>query len=346
MNRNYISLIIPFLLISCREKPEQRAQSEPPLVTTVVVRTEYTSIPVSAAGRITTKDEVKLSFKKGGVIELVNAEEGQWVKAGQLLARLKQSEFLSAKTQAELAAGKAERDFFRVENLYRDSVATLEQYQNAQTALEMARQILAAADFNFEHSEIRAPANGKILRKLASPGELIGEGMPVFLFGSTDSPWVLHASLADRDVVSIVRGDSAFISLDPWPQKQFRATVTGISGMADPYTGTFNVELTLEGETTDVAAGMIGKADIYPSDKSWYSLIPANALVSGNGGTARVYVLKGGVATLTAVNVEAIRGDHLYASGRAGEIMEVVTSGHQFIDNGTAVQVIRGDSIN
>jgi RND family efflux transporter MFP subunit len=149
------------------------------------------------------KSESKLSFKTGGIIQNIMVDEGQSVRKDQLLAQLNLEEIQSQVKQAELALSKAERDYERAGNLYRDSVATLEQYQNAGTALEVARSNASIAHFNLQFSSIHAPADGKILKRIAEPNEIIAPGHPVFLFAATGSNWVVRANLTDRDIVRV-----------------------------------------------------------------------------------------------------------------------------------------------
>ncbi|MBN1158265.1 MAG: efflux RND transporter periplasmic adaptor subunit [Bacteroidales bacterium] len=338
MKRSISSLILLILMISCRNQPEGQVTAIPPEVPVALITKILTGIPVEVAGRITTRDETRLSFKKGGIIENVYVEEGETVKKDQLLARLKQDEFEAVRIQAELAVDKALRDFDRVSNLYRDSVATLEQYQNSRTALEIAEQMLSGTLFNVSYTEIRAPSNGKILKKLASPGEITGEGIPIILFGSTDSQWVLKTSIADRDVVRCELGDSAVVYLDAWPGRPFPAVVTEISGMADPYTGTFDVELMLVRNEKRLAAGLIGKALLYPSDASWYWIIPSEALLEGDGRKARIFEFRDGMTGILTIQVDAVRGDNIYAKDIPEDSLYVITGGHQFLSEGMDVK--------
>lgn len=333
--------ILLLLAMSCGGNIEGPATADPVEVRVTGLSRQKTGIPVAAAGRITTRDEIKLSFKKGGIVREILVREGETVVRDQILASLKQAEFLSARTQAELAVEKAERDFSRVSNLYRDSVATLEQYQDALTALDVSRQTLSSTLFNTAHTVIRAPANGIILKKLASAEEIVGEGMPVILFGSTDSQWVLRTSLSDRDIVRLALGDSASVQLDAWPDSEFPATVTEISGMADPYTGTFDVELMLDPVGKNLAVGLIGNAVIFPSDSASYWLVPAEALIEGTGKQASIYEMVDGRARELTLQVEAVRGNILYSSGYPGDSLYVITSGHQFITDGALVRNVR-----
>ena len=90
--------------------------------------------PIAVSGQFTTDDETQLGFKTGGVIRSILVKEGDRIHAGQLLATLDLTEINTQVSQAQLGLEKAKRDFQRVQNLYRDSVATLEQLQNAPAA--------------------------------------------------------------------------------------------------------------------------------------------------------------------------------------------------------------------
>ncbi len=328
---------------SCNTKTNIQVEVDLPVVNTNVVMKQHVDIPVQTTGRIVMHDEIKLSFKKGGIIESIRVREGETVTAGQVLARLVQTEFTTSREQAELAFEKAERDFERVENLYRDSVTTLEQYQNARTALELAKQSLESVLFNVEHTMIRAPANGKILKKLASPGEIIGEGMPLILFGSTDNQWILKANVTDRDIVRLKLGDSAVITLDALPDIDIAASVSEISGMADPYTGTFEIELALDKHYRNLASGMIAEATVYPSNDSCYWLVPAEALVEGTGHRAIIYRYVDQQAAELTIYVEGIRENMLYARKLPEDTLEVIVDGHQYISDGMTVRKLTDD---
>src|SRR5262249_52417980 len=116
-----------------RAETASRDESVP--VRTVAVTDERMAPPVVASGMLSPKETVTLSFKIGGVVARVLVDEGQAVLAGDTLAALDLREIDAGVTRARSAAEKADRDLARARRLYADSVATLEQTQNAQTGL-------------------------------------------------------------------------------------------------------------------------------------------------------------------------------------------------------------------
>src|SRR5439155_922199 len=94
------------------------------------------------------------------------------------------SEIDAGVTRARSAAEKGDRDVARARRLYADSVATLEQVQNTETARDVAGAELETALFNRRYAVIVAPAAGVILRRSAEPGELVQPGTPIRTLGS------------------------------------------------------------------------------------------------------------------------------------------------------------------
>ena len=87
-----------------------------------------------AVGVLAPADEVRLSFKTGGVIQSITVEQGTPVTKGQVLATLAQDEVAAAVTQARAVAEQAARDLERGKALLADEVATREQVEALETA--------------------------------------------------------------------------------------------------------------------------------------------------------------------------------------------------------------------
>ena len=218
MYRTPITLFLSLALVACA----RGRAAAPPASDAVAVRVAPVSVdriapPVTATGTLGPKEEVTLSFKVGGVISRIFVDEGRAVRAGDTLAQLDLSEIDAAVVRARSAAEKAERDLTRAKRLYADSVATLEQAQNAQTGRDVAHAELETTLFNRRYAVIVAPASGLILRRSAEPGELVQAGKAILTLGSHARGVVVRAGLADREVVRVRRGDRAVVRFDALP---------------------------------------------------------------------------------------------------------------------------------
>jgi RND family efflux transporter MFP subunit len=269
--RIFVALLLVISVSACKNKDTEKETIKDDIIPVKVmpVMRDTMSTSFKSSGYFTTDNETPLSFKNGGIILAIYVKEGDAVKAGQLLAKVDAAEIISATQQAELAYQKAMRDYQRATSLYHDSVATLEQMQNAKTALDLAKQQKAAADFNNMHSEIRALSSGYVLKKYLNVGQLAGPGLPVLLVsGSAKNGWIFKTGVSDFQWSSIQIGDDAEITTDAAPGKIIQATVLKKSEGVDPQTGAFTIQLSVKPESgVRFASGLFGKATLFPSKK-------------------------------------------------------------------------------
>jgi RND family efflux transporter MFP subunit len=337
----YLTIFIIFaIIVACTLQQPQKESSQKPKVRTILVQEQEITFPIHASGKLASKSESRLSFKTGGIIKNIYVDEGQQVPGGKLLATLDLSEVKSIARQAGLALQKAERDFERARNLYNDSVVTLEQFQDARTALELARSRDRIARFNLVHSEIHAPSQGKILKRIAEENEVIASGYPVFLFASTENAWVVRVNLTDKDIVKVSLLDSALVRFDAYPGKTFSGQVTEIGNAADPYTGTYEVELLLKDQPEKLVSGFIAKTEIFPTVTYNTVFIPVEALINANGQEGTVFIIENNIALKRQVNILDIRDDGIVISKGLIKGEEIVIEGGEYLRDNTEVQVL------
>ncbi|WNJ20483.1 efflux RND transporter periplasmic adaptor subunit [Pontibacter sp. G13] len=300
-------------------------------------------IPILASGIVAAREEINLSFKTGGIIQKTFVREGQRVKKGQLLATLNLAEIDAQVKQAQASVTKSQRDLQRLERLYADSVATLEQVQDLRTALEVSEANLRIASFNQSQSKIVAPTSGRILRKLGETGEIISPGMPVYRLASDRNAQVIRTGLSDVDIVQVKMGDQAKIRFDAWPQRTFEARVTEIAAGAHPVNGTYEVELSLDKTDLPIKNGFIGHIQLFPSDQESQVLIPIAAMVEGYPDSVKLYVLDESKthAQPHTVHRYEIRSNQLAIPTEELEGHEqVITEGAKYLQPGTAIDIV------
>jgi multidrug efflux system membrane fusion protein len=343
------SLGATLLLAACGSDPtpETAAPSDATPVRAVAAESVQVTDTVRAVGVLAPRDELRLSFKVGGVIETMGVEAGDRVRAGQTLAVLKRAEVDAAVAQATEGVEKARRDLERARQLRADEVATQEQVEDLTTAYNVARASLQAAQFNARFARIDAPADGVVLQRLARANELVQGGQPVLVLGATEAGWILRVGLADRDAVRVNAGDVASIVFDAFPGRRFEGRVSRIGSSADPYTGTFEIEIDVAPGGARFARGLVAKVEIAlqgAASGAAQILVPVTALVEADGSHATVYVLDAaqGVARRREVTVGAIVGERVIVVEGLEPGEQVVTDGANWLTDGRAVRVVGG----
>jgi RND family efflux transporter MFP subunit len=295
---------------------------------------------VAVSGTFSTKDETLLSFKLSGIVAKVLVEEGDAVKSGQIVASLDLTEIQAGVRQSKLAFDKANRDHQRAARLYTDSVATLEQFENSKTALDIAEQQLSAANFNLSQSQIRATKSGYVLKKFVNAGQLVASGSPILqINGASSGEWILKVTLSDQQWSTIQLSDPAEIS-PAASSSWITAKVSQKSQAADPVTGTYWVELK-PASTANVplASGMFGKARIQPSQTVQGWEIPFESVLDANGTSGFVFVVDGQKAKKVAVKLGKITPTAIQVVSGLENYTSLIVSGSAYLTDGSTIEV-------
>lgn len=355
--KNRSSFLVPrfpflaaVMLLGChREKPARVAETphQPvqvrlaPVIDTTIVQ------PVIASGVLAAKEEISLGFKIGGVIAQIEVDEGDVVRAGQLLATLELPEIAGAVAKAQAGVDQAERDLARAEALLADSVIPRSAWEGARTVAEVARADLEIARFNQRYAVIRAPSGGTVLRRSAEPGQQISGGSPVLVLASAARGQVVRVGLSDRDMARVSLGDRATIRFETTPAV-VHGRVTRIAAATSAGSGTWSVEIALDAPLRSgqggVASGAIGSVAITPKRPESVRVIPIQALLEGDADSAVVYSLKVNGSDTTArrhrVTIGFLAGERVAVRDGLNGAAEVVTDGAAYLQDGEPVRAM------
>lgn len=338
--------VVAVNIMACKENKqvEKKLQnSETIAVKTYVLKQEEGIVSINTTGILTTENEAVYSFKIGGVVDRIYFSEGEYFVKGKLLAKLKIDEIEAGYLQAKLGKEKAERDLNRISNLFKDSVATLEQLQNTSTAYEIALKQLEAISFNKEYAFIYANSDGFVSKKIANEGEIVSGGMPVLAINeNVKSSWVLKAGLSDKDWALIEIGNTANIALDAYPDKIFSGKIFRKSMAADMGTGSFQVEIKVNCEGISPALGMFGKATIETNKIQQYQSIPYDALIEADGKMAYVFVpTTNGEVKKQAIEIADFDNHKVNVKSGLEGVKEVVLNNTAFLNSNSTITIIK-----
>jgi membrane fusion protein, multidrug efflux system len=330
-------------LVGCTSKGAANSVVQARAVQVTRVQMAALDNTLRAVGLLTPKDEARLSFKVGGLIESIKVEEGQAVRAGQVLAVLKQTEIGASVEQARQATAKAQRDLQRGKALLADGVTTEEQVQDLTTAFNVASAALSGMEFNAAHTRIAASVDGVVLRKLAEADEVVQAGQTVLILGGANRGWVVRIGLADRDAVRTRLGDAARIEFDAWPGQIFAGRVSNISSAADSGTGTFTIEVQVSPGSARFVQGLVAKVALTPQSTAQVKVIPVQALLEANDKEAGVFVLDedGDEVHRISIQIGRMNGGRIEVLNGLAADARVVTEGAAFLENGEKVRVVQ-----
>ena len=222
------------------------------------------------AGEVKAKEESRLGFRVGGKIIKRQAELGQRVKAGQVLAQLDPQDYKLAAdaARAQLQAAATNRDlaaadfkrFAALKDQNFISGAELERREatlkSAQAQVDQAQSQLNVQGNQAKYAALVADASGVVTAIEAEPGQVVSAGAPVVRI-AVDGPRDVVFSVPEDKVSSIKPGMT--MKVRGWAQDPQSAssvgTVREVSASADPVTRTFLVKLALSASATPPPLG-------------------------------------------------------------------------------------------
>ncbi len=357
------------LLNGC-EAPKKSAEAQPIPVTTAEVQQYSGSDGVNYSASIVPYTQTPLSFKSAGYVSSIlqrkgvdgrprNLQQGDWVKAGTVVATVRQSDYQAAVdqykgqvAQAQASAEKSKQDFARSQALYNanaltqsDFDAAKAQFDGSQGAMTTAQAGLAQAQQALSDCELRAPVDGQILSRNIELGVLVGAGTTAFTMGDMKAVKAVFG-VPDTILSSVQLGKRQSIKTETYPQS-FEGQITAISPQADQKSRTFQVEVTVPNSQDLLKSGMVATLVLNQQRLGTPLLVvPLEAIVSATDGaqTFSVFVVEqdGGkdVVRRRTVLPGPTMGDKvsILKGVRAGE--RVVASGSTLVNDGQAVRVI------
>lgn len=200
---------------------------------------------IKVSGNIEGND-VRISFRVGGQILNLLADEGSNLKMGQIVARLNTDELTKLQKEAEAQLKSAEfqyqlskDDYIRNENLYKAGAISAQKRDQYKTAadtdwanVKRARAQLELANTKLGWADLASPLNGYILVKSAEEGEVVQVGAPVFTAIDLNNIWVT-AYINETDVGKVNLNQKATVKIDSFPDKSYKGWVSFISQQAE-----------------------------------------------------------------------------------------------------------------
>ncbi len=294
------ALGISFAAGACGKTPESSNQATagetgaPIAITAVDVRSTSESGGTEIPAAIESSRRAVLSSRLAASIIELNAREGDGVKEGSVLVRLEDVALKAALSAAEASDQAATRDLKRAEALLAKGAGTRNEVENAATTAERSRSAVVAAREGLSYASIRAPFAGRIVRKLASVGDIVNPGQPLIEIEGAGGLEVV-ASIEGSVHQRLRIGQKIEVRLDG-VVTPFGAAIHDLASSADPSTHRFTLRADIA-SAPEVRAGLFARILVPSPDGETRVLVPSGAILR-RGGLTGVYVIRDGHAWL------------------------------------------------
>ena len=348
-------------------------------VTTVHASRGGPAALLNASGYVTPRRRATIAAKITGRVEEISAEEGMRVEAGQILAKLDDSDararLISAKADREATAAaladlrvnlsNAERDRLRMEALWKDGAISEQQLDQTRTTADSLRARIGLADEQVRAAEarvqvaqqdldntiVRAPYDGIVVSKDAQRGEMVS---PISAGGGFTRTGIatlvdmtsleIEVDVNESYIARVRPGQAVNAVLDAYPDWQIPAKVRTVIPTADRQKATVKVRVAFDRLDPRILPDMGVKVTFFGEESAVRAGGAPQALVPrtavrGEGDSRIVFVYRDGRVERRAVRLGQVRGNDQEVTAGLTDGDQVVVAGPEGLRDGQRVQV-------
>ncbi|MEO6366063.1 MAG: efflux RND transporter periplasmic adaptor subunit [Luteimonas sp.] len=344
-----IALMLGCVLVlgACKRGGEGDAQAKgkdgkdkaPEAVPVEVVAASRRAIAASYTGTapLEARGESQVVAKTSGVALSVTAEEGQQVRAGQVLVRLDSARAALQAAQSSSQMRKLEANYARSRQLASQKLISANDIDQIKFDLENARAVNRLANLELSYANVTAPISGVIAQRMIKPGNFVQINTPIFRIVDI-SRLEAVLNVPERELETLKAGLPVLLQVDALAGKTFQGTVDRVAPVVDSGSGTFRVICAFDGGGL-LQPGMFGRIKIDYDQRANALVIPRIALLDDEEDPA-VFVARNGKAVRVPVKLGFMDGEWAEVRDGVKQGEQVVTAGKVALRDGSAVQII------
>ena len=318
MKKYILVFLLIFLFTACKKEAKEEMIRAVKIQEINSMQDENFNIDFPA--QISPSQKTILAFKYAGKIKSINFESGDFVKKGQVIAIIDDTDYkvnldaFSKKYEAAKAvAQNAEQQFARAETLYKGDALAKKDYDNALMQRNVAISTFKEASAGLQNArntlndtKIVAPYDGYIDKKVVDVGTVVPEGGPVVSFISNEITDIsVNASVRD---IEYIKNAENIVFKDSGSDKIYGLKIKSIAQNPDSINLTYPVVFTFSelSENDKFLSGQTGTVTIAVKNKGKEEiLVPINAFFEDKG--SNVYLFKDGKAVKTPIELGELR---------------------------------------
>lgn len=293
---------------------------------------------LTGTATIEAEEETEVVAKVGGVVEEILVEEGDVVRAGQVLAKLDDEKISVELAQARANLNRLESNYRRNEDLHAKQLVSTEVFQQSKYEYEQQQAAYELAELNLKYASIRTPIGGVVAERLIKVGNMIVPNEAVFhVTGLNPLIAVLH--VPEGQLQRLRRGLAAQLTVDAVEEEVFTGRIKRMSPVVDPETGTVKVTIETRDESGFLRPGMFARIKVIYDVHEGIVKAPKDALIAEDRAAA-VFVVRDSLAVRRNVTIGYTNTTHVEIVEGLAVGDTVVTTGKGSLKDSTGVEIV------
>lgn len=312
-----------------------------PVETATAMRGDISSY-LMFSSTIATEAAVEIHPEISGRVEEVLAEEGDLVKAGQILVRLDDEQALIEARESEVELDHLEGGYKRTEEMFRRKLISIQEHEDKLYQLEQARLRRQRAKLALDYTQIRAPFSGVLTTRTVQVGARVAPGGKLFDLVKLDD-LIARVHVPGQYLREVRVMQQASIESDFLPDMAFEGYVKRISPVVDPQSGTFKVTLGVKDRWEHLRPGIFVTARIVTDTHESTVLVPKEAIVY-DGGDRYVFVVLDSTAHRVKLEAGFENARYIEALTNISDSTQVIVVGQNGLKDQARIRIVATSS--
>ncbi|MBD8526939.1 efflux RND transporter periplasmic adaptor subunit [Pseudomarimonas arenosa] len=323
------------------EKGKPEVKPVPVEVATIGRRDIEASYAGTAA--LEAPDEAQVVAKTSGVLHKLMVEEGDQVKAGQVLAQIDPERAQLEVQRTAAALRKIEAEFKRSSELFARKLVAADAHERLRFDVDSQRAAHELAKLELSYTKVEAPISGVIAQRMVKIGNLIQLNQAMFRIVDTQR---LEAVLnvPERELQTLKSELPVSLTVDALPGRRFMGEIDRLAPVVDAATGTFRVTAEFIDPSGMLKPGMFGRINVVYERKAGVLSVPRVALLEEAAEPA-VFTVADGKVVRTPVSLGYVNGEFAEVTSGLSEGDQVITAGKVAVRDGSKVEVINAAAV-
>ncbi len=344
--RTKISILVVMIVLVAaasfrllRRDPLADSRRQPPTLVKIEAPTRQTiTQSLNLTGDILPIQQAQVFARVYGNLESTSANIGQYVHANQVIARIDTTELAQQYRQADATYQNALEVYNRAKPLLDQNLIAKQDYDNAETNMEVAKENYEAAKTRLGYAEIMAPFSGYVTKRYLDPGALLtSTNATLFDLADLDTIKVM-VNVLEKDVPSTSLGMKSVVTVDAFPGREFVGAIARMADAIDLNTRTMPVEIDIPNLDHSLKPGMFATVSIIVSEKKDVLTVPTQALLKDATGSY-VLIAGRGMAHRQAVTTGTEQESRTEIVSGLSDADSVITTGQQFTRDGGSITI-------
>jgi RND family efflux transporter MFP subunit len=298
-----------------------------------------TGLPVT--GTLKPVKDVTITTPYPELIDAVLVKEGEAVRKGQPLARLRTESLAPAAASAEAQRRSADADYVRMQNLFKEGAVSQRDVETAEAQFRAAEALAAYADKRFKEATVRSPFDGVVAKRMVQGGDRLGDGGEMFRVVNT-SELELEASVPGEAVGAVKVGAPVVLAVSGLEGVTIHGRVARVNATADPATRQVRLYVTVPNRDRRLVGDLFASGRVQLGHVSGVLAVPTSGIRTGLDGATYAWFIVNGRAERRPVTggLRDEMRDLLEVVSGVKDGETIITGPIETLDQGQQVQVV------